>query len=112
MKNKKKKEFSKVLLIQESVLMWILTIVCLILAFFCVWNGYTASLPWLSALVGLPYAAYGVSQACYYNKSKAENTVNGIKYETTLRSLGETATEEPVLDYYYSNIEDLDTYQI
>lgn len=98
-----KKEFSKVLLIQESVLIWILTIACLFLAFFCVWNGYVASLPWLSALVGLPYTAYGVSQACYYNKSKAENTVNGIKYETVLRSLGETADEEPLMDYYFSN---------
>lgn len=97
-----KREFSKTLLIQESILIWILTISCIVLAFCCVLCGYVSSLPWLSALVGLPYTAYGVSQAFYYNKSKAENTVNGIKYETTLRSLGETA-EEPLMDYYYSS---------
>lgn len=82
---KNKREFSKTLLIQESILIWVLTLSCLVLAFVCVSLGYVASLPWLSALVGLPYAAYGVSQACYYNKSKAENTANGIKYETALR---------------------------
>lgn len=109
---KNKREFSKTLLIQESILIWLLTIACLTLAFFCVWNGYVASLPWLSTLVGLPYTAYGVSQACYYSKSKAENTVNGIKYETALRTLSETASEEPDLDYCYFDVEEPDTYQI
>lgn len=104
MKSKKKKEFSKVLLIQESVLIWITTLAFVLLAFVCVWMGYIGSLPYVTTLIGAVWAAYAVSQACYYNKSKAENTVNGIKYETTLRSLGETATEEePVLDYYFSN---------
>lgn len=34
--NIKKKEFSKLLLIQESILIWIVTIVLLILAFVCI----------------------------------------------------------------------------
>lgn len=37
-KNKKKKEFSKGLLIQESVLIWIVTLSFILLAFFCVVN--------------------------------------------------------------------------
>lgn len=81
-----KKEFSKVLLIQESVLIWITTLSCIALAFVCVFNGYLGTLPWLSAMVGLPWTAYGVSQACYYNKSKAENTVGGIKYHSVLNT--------------------------
>lgn len=90
-KNKKKetkqhKEFSKVLLIQESVLIWILSIAFIILAFYCVHNGFLGSLPWLSAMVALPWTAYGVSQACYYNKSKAENTEGGIKYASVINS--------------------------
>lgn len=77
---KKKKEFSKVLLIQESILIWITTLALLILAFVCILKGYLGSLPWLAVMVGAPWTAYGVSQAFYYNKSKAENTEGGITY--------------------------------
>ena len=82
---KKKREFSKTLLIQESILIWIVTFLAFALAFLCVFVGFTASLPWISAMVGLPWAAYGVSQAFQYNKSKAENTRNGIKFETVVK---------------------------
>lgn len=76
MENKKtRREFSKSLLIQESILIWIVTITAFVLAFVCVFVGFTASLPWISAMVGLPWAAYGVSQAFYYNKAKAENVL-------------------------------------
>ena len=81
----KKQEFSKILLIQESVLIWILSFAYIVLAFYCVREGYIGSLPWLTAMVSLPWTAYGVSQAFYYNKSKAENTRNGIKFETVVK---------------------------
>ena len=74
----KKKAFSKVLLIQESVLIWLLTFAFIALAFLCVIKGYTGSLPWLSVTLTGAWTAYGVSQAFYYNKSKAENTEGGI----------------------------------
>lgn len=80
-----KREFSKSLLIQESILIWINTIAMLILAFICVLFGYLGELPWLSVMVGLPWGAYGVSQYAYYQKAKAENTEGGIKYETVLQ---------------------------
>lgn len=70
-----KKEFSKILLVQESILIWLVTVLAFILAFVCVFTGFTASLPWISTMVGLPWAAYGVSQACYYSKAKAENQI-------------------------------------
>lgn len=81
----KKREFSKTLLIQESALIWVTTIAYIILAFYCIRNGYQGTLPWLTAGVSLPWVAYGVSQGFYYNKSKAENTQNGIKYELALQ---------------------------
>ena len=81
----KKQEFSKTLLIQESILIWIITITFLILAFVCIKNQYFGELPWIVALVGFPWSAYGVSQACYYGKSMKENTKGGIKYETALK---------------------------
>ena len=56
-----KKEFSKVLLIQESILIWIVTIAFIALAYYCVANQYFGELPWLAAMVGFPWTAYGVS---------------------------------------------------
>lgn len=75
-----KQEFSKVLLKQESALIWIITLAYLGLAYLALFRGYLGSLPWLTALPTVAWAAYGVSQAFYYNKSKAENTENGIVY--------------------------------
>ena len=89
---KEKKEFSKALLIQESVLIWIMTITFLFLSFYCIREGYTGSLPWLSAMIAFPWTAYGISQGFYYSKSKAENTKNGIKYETILTEIKQQST--------------------
>lgn len=84
MKKTKKKEFSKILLIQESVLIWIITLAFIGLAYFCIINQYFGELPWLAAMVGFPWTAYGVSQGFYYRKSEKENTKGGIKYETAM----------------------------
>ena len=84
-----KKEFSKSLLVQESILIWLVTIAGLLLAFVCVGVGFTASLPWISTMVGLPWAAYGVSQAFYYSKSKCENREGGIVFEKMKHELSQ-----------------------
>lgn len=86
-KNKKKTEFSKSLLIQESILIWVHTIAMIGLAYLCIINDYIGELPWLTAMIALPWAAYGVSQGFYYNKAKAENTKDGIKYEATMAQI-------------------------
>lgn len=108
MKNKQKKrnknsknikEFSKILLIQESVLIWIMTLSFIFLAGLCIIKDYTGSLPWLTAMVSLPWTAYGVSQCFYYNKSKAENTKNGIKYESVMEELKQNNNQDIDLDY-------------
>lgn len=80
-KRRKTRQFSKSLLIQESLLIWLITICSLVLAFICVIRGTYSDLPWISAMVGCPWAAYGVSQAFYYKKSMAENTKDGITFE-------------------------------
>lgn len=86
-KEKRYSEFSKILLIQESVLIWIITIAFIGLAYLSIFLGYLGSLPWLTAMVSLPWGAYGVSQAFYYKKSQAENTKNGVKYESVIHTL-------------------------
>lgn len=81
---KKSAEFSKWLLMQETALIWIVTISFLILAFICIQNQYFGELPWLTAMAAFPWTAYGVSQAFYYKKAEKENTKGGIKYETIM----------------------------
>ena len=91
MQNKKrdnKLEFSKALLIQESILIWINTIVMLILF------DYISDIPWLAVMAGLPWAAYAVSQRAYYKKAQAENTKNGIKYESVLKEYVDNNEDE------------------
>ena len=89
----KKQEFSKALLVQESALIWVVTLSAFYLAFYCIKNQYFGELPWIVALVGFPWTAYGVSQACYYGKSMKENTVGGIKYETAVKELSSEEEE-------------------
>ena len=67
------------------------------LAALCIIKDYVGSLPWLTAMVSLPWAAYGVSQCFYYNKSKAENTKDGIKYATVMTDLVESYKEHNLL---------------
>lgn len=87
--NKKKhsQEFSKWLLIQESALIWIMTLSFIGLAYLCIIMGFLGSLPWLAAAVSFPWAAYGVSQVYYYKKALVENSKDGIKYESLMKSL-------------------------
>ena len=84
---KPKREYSKGLLIQESALIWITSLLYIALAFFCIQGNYTGSLPWITASASLPWAAYGVSQVFYYKKSMLENTKGGIKYDTVMKEL-------------------------
>lgn len=89
-KHLKKTEFSKALLIQESVLIWVNTISMIVLAFVSLFKGYFGELPWLTAMASLPWAAYAVSQHAYYKKAEKENTKDGIKYETVMADINST----------------------
>ena len=128
------KEYSKKLLDQESALIWIMSLSFIVLAFYCIHEGFTGSLPWLAAMVGFPWTAYGVSQAMYYRKSMKENTSGGIKYETVLEEarrateayqnaagfdfscfesgIDPTATHKESTNITYEATENIDDYQI
>ena len=98
--SKKKKVFSKSLLIQESILIWIITISFIALAFLCVLNGMSAvEIGFLTVLPGVAWAAYGVSQAAYYKKSAQENTKDGIIYETAMLDAQDGFVDETVADF-------------
>ena len=101
---KSRQEFSKWLLIQETALIWITTLVFLILAAISIKNEYIGELPWLTAMAAFPWTAYGVSQAFYYKKSMAENTKDGIKYDTTMMELNiDNKFSRDVFDDDYSD---------
>lgn len=89
-KRKKQREFSKTLLVQESALIWILTIGFMVLAYIAVINNYTGTLPWLTAMSSLPWTAYGVSQVWYYKKSTIENQKDGVKFESVMAEVRAT----------------------
>lgn len=92
--SKRSKEFSKKLLIQESILIWITTISLIVLAFVCIFRGYEGELPWLAVMIGLPWSAYGVSQACYYKKSRIENSEGGIVFASALQEFNQNEDSE------------------
>lgn len=86
----KEKEYSKKVLDNELALLWVNTIGMMALAFFCVHVRFDAAFPWLTAMVGLPWAAWGVSKTGYTMKSTKENTAGGVKYETAMLAVKQT----------------------
>jgi len=78
----KKVEFSKRLVSDIRWLLWVVTIGGIVLAAFCIQEGYVGSLPWLSAMVGLPWTAHGVVCSFYLNMAKSDHKTGGITYES------------------------------
>lgn len=66
-------EFSKKLISDIRWLLWVVTLGGIILAAFCIYKGYTGSLPWLSAMVGLPWSSHGVVCSFYLNMAKSDH---------------------------------------
>ena len=74
-------QFSKWMIADIRPLLWIVTVGGLALAAYCVRVGYTGSLPWISAMVGLPWTAHGTVCAFYLNLCKSDHSEGGITYE-------------------------------
>ena len=78
---KKKREYSKRLVADIRALLWVVTVGGLLLAFYCIRTGYTGSLPWISAMVGLPWTAHGVVCSFYLSLCKSDHKEGGITFE-------------------------------
>jgi len=74
-------DFSKQLIRDIRGLLWVVTLGGLGLAAYCIRAGYAGSLPWLSAMVGLPWTAHGAVCAFYLNMAKSDHREGGITYE-------------------------------
>ncbi len=74
-------EFSKRLISDIRWLLWVVTVGGLALAAYCVQVDYAGALPWLSAMVGLPWTAHGTVCAFYLNMAKSDHKEGGITYD-------------------------------
>lgn len=79
-------EFSKRLIADIRALLWMVTAGGLLLAAYCIRSGYMGALPWLSSMVGLPWAAHGTVCAFYLNMAKSDHSKDGITFETARAS--------------------------
>ena len=81
-----KREYSKRLIDDIRALLWVVTVGGLLLSAYCIHAGYIGSLPWLTAMVGLPWTAHGVVCACYLSMAKSDHRVGGITYQAAAAS--------------------------
>lgn len=87
-------QFSKWMIADIRPLLWIVTLGGLSLAAYCIHTGYTGSLPWISAMVGLPWTAHGVVCSFYLSLCKSDHKEGGITFEAAKAS-NFTTTNQP-----------------
>ena len=80
-KHKKQVDYSKQMIADIRSLLWVVTVGGLLLAAYCIRTGYTGALPWLTAMVGLPWSAHGVVCANYLGMAKSDHKRGGITYD-------------------------------
>ena len=78
---RKRLEYSKRLVSDIRALLWIVTVGGILLAGYCIHEDFTGGLPWLSAMVGLPWTAHGVVCSFYLNMAKSDHKEGGITFE-------------------------------
>ena len=81
-KHKKQVDYSKQMIADIRSLLWVVTVGGLLLATYCIRTGYTGALPWLTAMVGLPWTAHGTVCAFYLNMAKSDHKEGGITFES------------------------------
>ena len=74
-------DFSKRMISDIRGLLWMITAGGLLLAAYCIHVGYDGALPWLTAMVGLPWTAHGTVCAFYLNMAKSDHSEGGITFE-------------------------------
>ena len=77
--------FSKLIVFAVLYIDYRSTMVTLDLCYISVSNGYTGFLPYLTALIAFLQAATATVLSFSLNKSKAENSVGGITYDTAIK---------------------------
>ena len=109
-------DFSKKLVDDVRYLLWIVTVGALVLAFYCVHKGFTGALPWLSAMVGLPWTAWGTASSFYLNMAKSDHKDGGITMEAARAKNFNIKSESATLinsetgnDFGFDELEDMNS---
>lgn len=78
---RKRIDYSKRLISDIRSLLWIVTVGVLGLSALCIWRDYMGALPWLTAMVGLPWSAHAVVCSGYLRMAKSDHRAGGITYD-------------------------------
>lgn len=81
-RRRKSADYSKAMISDIRMLLWVVTVGGLALAAYCIHAEYTGALPWLSAMVGLPWTAHGVVCSFYLSMAKSDHKQGGITFES------------------------------
>ena len=81
-KKTKRTDYSKQMITDIRALLSVVTVGGLLLAAYCIRTGYTGALPWLTAMVGLPWTAHGVVCSNYLSMAKSDHRRGGITFES------------------------------
>lgn len=80
-KKRRRLQYSKILVSDIRSLLWVVTLGGFFLAFYCIYKGYTGSLPWIGSMVGLPWAAHGTVCSFYLRLAQSDHSAGGITFE-------------------------------
>lgn len=103
-KKTKRTDYSKQMITDIRALLWVVTVGGLLLAAYCIRTGYTGALPWLSAMVGLPWTAHGVVCSNYLSMAKSDHRRGGITFESAKAKDFSQVAEEGENSPQFNNI--------
>lgn len=75
-------DFSKFVVLSVLVVTYITTVMGFALAFYCVYEGFTSTLPWIATTMTAAWAALGTVCSFHSNLTKSDHSEGGITYET------------------------------
>ena len=81
-RKKKLLDISQRLVSDTRPLLWIVTVGGMLLAFYAIHKNFTGALPWIGALVGLPWAAHSAICVAYTSLAKSDHKEGGITFES------------------------------
>lgn len=105
--NKKQLEYSKKLINDNRYLLWLINAGGLLLAFYCVHEGYLGGLGWIAGMVSCAWAAHGAICSWYFSMAKSDHknaAGDGLTFaiaqangfvEPSVEETGETSWESP-----------------
>ena len=89
---KKKIEFSKFIVVIETLLTLYVTYETVQFIKLSIASSYLGTLPYLTTLIGVVWAAYGTSVGFYYKKAERENVIKISSAQSTRKSTTKTTT--------------------